>query len=330
MAWSASVATIAGGFAAYVSQQVKSPLHHPIFEVLAGIAAVAFLILIAAGIPDFYNWASALVAEVRPPFPAITRRWEFTTDGRLAALGPIAKPMYMDLPGTDYMKAPEERSPWVRFVVVMACTVVSPDYDPNESLRSRFQAFLQRPPVMELVRLLTHVAEDDHWILRAEVEGEGYDAMLAPADGADGVASARLILPWGVKADWHDRRYATLILHVSPRGKDGQPTPPAVPFDWIKRMYWALEMPPALQAFLSQELGARVTGEPPAVLAVHMEAMRDMIELVDITDLESSPGGTRRQQAFGFFIASPFGVPRRKAVNRLIHHMLSYALAVDV
>ena len=78
----------------------------------------------------------------------------------------------------------------------MACTAVSPDYEPGDDRRSRFEAFLQRPPVTGLVRLLTRVAEDDRWIRWAEVEGVGYDAVLAPAEGANGVASARLLLPW--------------------------------------------------------------------------------------------------------------------------------------
>lgn len=102
-----------------------------------------------------------------------------------------------------------------------------------------------------------------------------------------------------------------------------------MPYDWIKRMYWALEMPQALKAFLSREVGSRVIGEPPALLAVHMQATRDMNELVDTTGLGSLPDGIPHSHAFGYFVGTPFGKPWWKATNKMISHMLSYALAVE-
>lgn len=50
--WCTGVATIGGAFAGFTASQTKgSPWHRPLFDLLTAIAAIAFLLLIAAGEP---------------------------------------------------------------------------------------------------------------------------------------------------------------------------------------------------------------------------------------------------------------------------------------
>ena len=49
--WCTGTATIGGAFAGFIAAQTKdSPWHHPLFGLLAAIAAIAFLLLIAVGV----------------------------------------------------------------------------------------------------------------------------------------------------------------------------------------------------------------------------------------------------------------------------------------
>lgn len=79
IAWSGTVATVSGGFAGFIASQVKSPMHSQLFLALAVIAMVAFLILIAAGIPDLIAWMrgplDAISRAIRRPRRLCTSKW---------------------------------------------------------------------------------------------------------------------------------------------------------------------------------------------------------------------------------------------------------------
>jgi hypothetical protein len=327
MAWSASVASIAGGFAGFVWTHVKSPLDNPLFELLAIVAVLAFLILIAAGLPDAYSLAAETVEKVRPPRRLKLKHWRYTTDGARPEVRSLANPMSLELPATGYMAVPQDRPPWIRLVALVACTEVSPDVEAGEAARDRFQAFLAQPPVMSVVRSLTHVAEQESWVRWSGYDG--FDAVLGQAGEGDGVASARLVLPWGIKPDWRERRYATLILHVVPRDQAGRPAPPAGPEDWVTRLTMALALlPGGLAAFLSNELGSFVTGDPPAVLGIHMAA-HDMTELIDVNGVPPLPGTKRLSEAGGYFFAESGGYRPWVAARQMVVDTLRYALGVN-
>jgi hypothetical protein len=325
MGWSASVATIAGGFAAFVWAHVKSPLDNPVFELLAFVAVLAFLVLIAAGLPDAYSLAAETVEKVRPPRRLKLKHWRYTADGGCAEVRLLTKALSVVLPATA--ASPNDGPPWVRLVALVACTEVSPDVEDGNVVRDRFEAFLAQPPVMPVLRSLTHVAEDQSWVRWSGYDG--LDAVLGQAGEGEAVASARLVVPWGMKPDWRKRCYATLILHVVPRDEAGNPGPPAGPEDWITRVTTALMLLPAgLAAFLTSELGGLVTGDPPAVLGVHMGA-RDLGELVDVTGMTPLPGSRRLSEAGAFFIAESGGYQPWRAARQMAVHLLRYAFGID-
>lgn len=237
------------------------PWRQPVFDLLAAIAAVAFLLLIIVG-------AVALVAWVRPAFrrPArlVTDRWQVTTDGVQARAPALA--MEIALPSTTYMKQPGDRPPWVRLVAQIGCGQVGDD-PAWPAVRAAFGAFLQGPAIAGLLADLTHADGDAAWARQGTSTPSIIDMVLG-----EGVASARLELPDGIRR--HDRvdGYALLILHVEPRHADGQPAPPASPSSWRRRFERAVQIPGAFAALLSGELGLATSGDPPAQAGIRLEA----------------------------------------------------------
>ena len=88
----------------------------------------------------------------------------------------------------------------------------------------------------------------------------------------DGVASARLELPDGIRRHGRVEGYALLAVHVEPRGADGKPAPPARPASWQRRFEQGLQLPAAFAALLSGELGLAISGEPPAQAGIRLDA----------------------------------------------------------
>ena len=320
MGWCTGVATIGGTFAGFIASQAKgSPWRQPLFDLLAAIAAIAFLLLVAAGVTALITWARPAF---RRPARLITDRWQATTDGIRARAPALA--MEIALPGTAYMRQPGDRPPWVRFVVQIACGQVSDD--PGwPRIRAAFETFLQTPAVAELLADLTHAGKDASWVRQATSTSSIIDMVL----GGD-VASARLELPDGIRRHGRVEGYALLVVHVEPRGADGKPAPPASPSLWQSRFERALQLPGASAALLSGELGLAISGEPPVQAGIRLEALRDMTELVDITGLAALPGAQRLSQFMIYLAACPDGASAVSAADRMTRQMLEEALKVDL
>jgi hypothetical protein len=318
--WCTGVATIGGVFAGIVASQTKgSPWRNPLFDVLAAIAAVAFLLLLAVGVAALVSWARPAF---RRPARLITDRWQATTDGIQARAPALA--MEITLPGTTYMKQPGDRPPWVRLVVQIACGQVGDDPD-WPAIRAAFGAFLQRPVVAELLVDLTHVGNDAAWERKATSTSSIIDMVLG-----DSVASARLELPDGIRRAGRVEGYALLVVHVEPRGADGKPTPPVSPSSWRRRFERALQFPAVFAALLSGEFGLTASGDPPAQAGIRLEAPRDLKELVDIADLATLPGAQRLSQFMVYLAASPHGASAVSVADKMTRQMLEEALKVDL
>ena len=123
----------------------------------------------------------------------------------------------------------------------------------------------------------------------------------------NGVASARLELPDGIRRHSRVEGYALLIIHVEPRGADGQTAPPASPASWRRRFERAMQLPGAFVALLSGALRLATSGEPPAQAGIRPEAPNDLTGLVDITGLAALPGAQRLSQFTACLAASPEG-----------------------
>jgi hypothetical protein len=227
------------------------------------------------------------------------------------------------MPGTSYMWLQDSRPPWVRIEVVVACTELD-NYVHLDRERARFVEFLEWPQVMSLVKCLTHVPQDHKWIAPSGSRFMEVDAVLAPAEDAEGVASARLLLPRGLKPDWRNRSQATLILQVVPRNKFGLPAVPSGQDVWAERIIRALNLSRLLGHWLSNWMGSRITGEPPAIVAIHMEA-NSMAELIDTTGLDPIASESVGY-AYAYFIAAPvLGMRPWIAANKFIDLMLNHA-----
>jgi hypothetical protein len=113
------------------------------------------------------------------------------------------------------MRQPGDRLPWVRFVVQIACGQVGDDPD-WPRIRAAFETFLQKLAVAELIADLTQAGGDVAWARQATSTSSIIDMVLG-----DGVASARLELPDGIRRHGRVEGYALLAVHVEPRGAGG-------------------------------------------------------------------------------------------------------------
>jgi hypothetical protein len=318
--WCTGVATIGGAFAGFIASQTKgSPWHQPVFDVLAAIAAIAFLLLITVGAVALVTWVSPAL---RRPVRLITSRWQVTTDGGQACAPALA--MEIALPGTTYMKQPGDRPPWVRLVVQIGCGQVGEDPD-WPAIRAAFTAFLHGPAVAELLAELTHVGANMVWARQATSTSSIIDMVLG-----DGVASARLELPDGIRRHGRVEGYALLIIHVEPRGADGQAAAPASPSSWRQRFERAMQLPGAFAALLSDELRLATSGEPPAQAGIRLEAPSDLTALVDITGLATLPSAHLLGQFMAYLAASPDGASAVSVADKMTRQMLEEALKVDI
>lgn len=318
--WCTGVATIGGAFAGFIASQTKgSPWRQPVFDLLAAMAMVAFLLLIIVGAVTLVTWVRPAL---RRPARLVTGRWQMTSDGVQARAPALA--MEIALPGTTYTKQPGDRPPWVRLVAQIGCGQVGEDPD-WPAIRAAFTSFLQGPAVAELLADLTHAGQCAVWARQATNTSSIIDMVLG-----DGVASARLELPDGIRRHGRVEGYALLILHVEPRAADDTPAPPASPSSWRRRFERAVQLPGAFAVLLSGELGLVTSGEPPAQAGIRLESPRDLTKLVDITDLVALPGGQRLSQFMVYLAASPDGASAVSVAGKMTRQMLEEALKVDL
>jgi hypothetical protein len=184
---------------------------------------------------------------------------------------------------------------------------------------------LQGSAVAELLAELTHVGTDAVWARQATSTSSIIDMVLG-----DGVASARLELPDGIRRHGRVAGYALLILHVEPRGPDGQAAASASPSSWRQRFERAMQLPGAFAALLSDELGLATSGEPPAQAGIRLEAPSDLTELVDITGLAMLPGAQQLSQFMVYLAASPEGASAVSVAYKMTRQMPEEALKVDI
>jgi len=163
------------------SQTKGLPWHQPLFDLLTAVAAIAFLLLVAAGVAALITWVSPAF---RRPARLVTDRWQVTTDGIRAPASALA--MEIALPGTTCMRQPGDRLPWVRFVVQIACGQVGDDPD-WPAIRAAFGAFLQRPAVAELLADLTHAGTDAAWAR----QGTSTSSIIGRRGGVGAAGAAR-------------------------------------------------------------------------------------------------------------------------------------------
>jgi hypothetical protein len=334
VAWSGAVCAGAGVLAVFAQ-------HVPWLLIPAIVIAVlAFVILLAAGIPDLADWVRERVKQrsehrrKQRPRPANTRRWRATPKG--FEVGSLMRVRTVILSHPDSMRPSDDKLPFVRFGTLVGCASVGPDPGVTE-LRARLRAFLSSEPVMGLLSTLsaidsgaTWVSLPGHgrWLLEAAMTVADEDQTSAPAV----VAEARLLLP---EADMPARagtepNSAELILHIEPRTKEGKPALPACLAEWQTRFGRMLELPSMLAGFLGLDLGLATSDDPPAKFALVMETPNGRLtDLVGIGDLKPLPGGQVMNQFMGWAIAEQDGKPTAGTARDLMGQLCEGALALD-
>jgi len=329
VAFLAVIAAIAAAFIGVIASGGKgSPWHDTVFVVWVIALIITGVVAFAAALPDFAEWlggpARKLIEVARGQPKLVTDRWLYTSDGlRWPASVPAQE---IALPGTGYRRS-SERPPWVRVVVLVASSPLGSDAD-GKQLWAKFEAFLGRKPIASLVGQPVDGRTGLRWTQWSTNVVSAIDAVLTTGGEEDAIASARLELPDKLPRFGRDARFAMLILHFEPARKDASP-PPAAPDVWEERLVWTLDLPQALSQFATSELGLTAYGEPPAQVAVRLEAQEDMAEMIDVAGMKQLPGRPNTAQGIGYFIASRDGDPAEDAAKRMVTDVLRYALNID-
>lgn len=323
MAFTGTLAGIGIAVAALVATSGNKPVSNPwfILGVVVGVASTT--IFVFAGVSALPGWVRPLLEARRRPDPLIVNRWRYTTEGLRVPAVTVA--MEVSLPGTSAMQK-DDRPPWVRFVVTMACSEIDVDDDPDLHYLN-FEWLLEKPLVRSLVRELTAFPDEAAWWRWSAARPGVHEAVLGTYRKESlAMASARLELPAGGPPLYgRDGRCATLILHIEPRHEEGRPAAPQPPEFWEARIEQALGLPKLLAELLAV-LGLRTSGEPPAQVGVRLEAARDLAEMVDITGRHPMRGAIRGSQAIGSFVADRGGKSADEASVTMVRDMLLYAL----
>lgn len=315
--------------------------HHPVWLIAFVVTAVAAAgLAVMAEVPDITalldstfrrprslrSRANTFPAETSLQVPVITGTWKYTSDGNEANAAMRAGELVM--PGTGYRLQPEDRLPWIRFVVLIACSQMGADVEAVQ-LWPIIERFLKNQPVISLVNSLTRPELGTRWTRWASRSAGTIDAVFTPGEEKEAVASARLALPDGTSRSGIDSRCAVLMLHFEPPARSGNTMTPGGPVAWTDHMRRALELPDALNKLLTEQLGLATSAEQPVVLGFRLDTPHALTELFDITGLTRLPGGQHKREAIGYFIGDRDGTSVREAVNRMINDVLLYALQAE-
>ena len=306
------------------------------------IAAVATAVAAVVEFPDVkmlldghlriprFRRARALPSDAPAPSapdPVILDTWQYTSDGQKARAAMMATESGM--PGTGSQLLSGDRPAWIRFVVLIPCSKISPETEPGQ-LWPDFERFLKNQPVTSLVNSLTRPVSGVRWRRWAPGSTGNIQAVFTPGQEEEAVASARLMLPDGsLRFTASGTASAVLILHFEPPAGSHDVPLPAGPVAWTDHMMRALELPTALNRLLTHQFGLSTSGDPQVVLGFRLEASNDLTEIIDITDLTKLPGGQHGRQAIGYFIADSTGAHSAEVVERMINHVLMYALQAE-
>jgi hypothetical protein len=328
VAWSGAVTAAAIAAATLFASPQKHPFGDPWVILFVVIGAISSLILVLAGIPDVAAWIGdgfrAVLRRERPPELVLTR-WSYTSD-------PVNMPaaytaLEVAVPGTTYMRNPEDPPPWIRYAILLGCGTASTDFDFRAG-RDRFLALLDEPPISGLIGALTRVPDDAAWSKRA-AHDSAFDAILTSGSDEKAIASARLELPDGTHRFGRDARSAVLIIQVeAPRADAGRAH--ASWREWVNRITHVLQAVPAFADFLSGQLRLEVTAQPPPTVAIRLETPKDLAQLIGTARLETLPGKQHGRQAIGYFVGFSEGTSAGDAAEQMIRHVLRYALQADV
>ena len=260
--------------------------------------------------------------------PAITDRWQSNLNGASSEML-LLQSNGMNHPGYT-SRSMADTPPSVRIAIQVACAQVDPAASSSE-LRAKFLHFLGQPPVMSLVRELTEVARGAVWTARGDNPPFNFGAVLGRPDTEEApVAWARVLLPETMTRMYgRDARCAHLVLYVEPRAADGGVAGAASLATWHQRLGEALKLPAALGALLADELALPTANDPPAGVALWLNAPRALTELVEVDAFDVVAGSPRYNSFMGVAIASPDGVQLPAMVQAWLRQMCDSSLHLD-
>jgi hypothetical protein len=327
VAWSGAVAGAAIAAAALFAGSLKHPFATPWLVSLVVIGAVAFLILVAAGIPDVTAWITdgfeLVLHRERHPELEMTR-WCYTSEGMSVPGGFAA--LEVAVPGSNDMVWSENPRPVIRYAILLGCGSIGTEFDVRGA-RDRFLRFLAEPPVLDLINALTTVPDDASWSKRA-THDSAFDAILT-RDDDEVIVSARLELPDGTHRFGRNTRAAIFIIHVE-ASNDNDSCIKTQWLGWVDRIADLLRAVPYAAQLLSDQMGLEVSAELSPTVAVRLETPKDLSQLIGTAGLDALAGKQHLRQAIGYFIASSGGCLPQEAAEQMVQHVLRYALQADI
>jgi hypothetical protein len=311
--WSGAVCVAAAALAGFLQH------FRWLFILAVAIGALAFVILLASGVPDLVGWVKEqrdeLVRRRIVRGPAFMERRRRTTEGKEA--GGLVHTLQKRLDHPGYQHPPGAEPPAVRIGLRVACDALAETPSTSE-LRAVFLEFLNQAPIRDLIAQLTDVGGDLTWRSYGG-NGRFTNGAVLVADDEDKapVASALMNLKEADTRRWgHEEPCAELLVYVKPRNGSGNPAPPAGLAAWHDRLVTALEVPGAFARFLTAQLGVRTYPHPPTRLGVRLDARPSITELVDTSGLVPVGGSSASPSFQHYLIAERVGqLPEEVAID---------------
>ena len=263
------------------------------------------------------------------PAPAVTDRWQHTTDG--AQVPSLMRISHKAFSHPGYLRPHPDQPPAVRIAALVACDPVSPATTTSE-LRARFVTFLASPQLLSVVSEYSDIEDQARW---TPLAGNGRlmleAALMTEEQTCAPVASAMLLLPEpGRPRLGSDPRYAEFVLHIEPRTRhDDTPKPPAGLGRWRDRFAQALAIPGALAQLLTSDLALATNADPPTQLGIWLSAPRNLNELIDTGTLKPLAGSPLVNAFTSYTIANPSGKPATSAAVDILAQLCDSTLHLD-
>lgn len=263
--------------------------------------------------------------------PAITDRWQHTSDG-----GQV--PALMNLTHTGLFhpgyggRQPQDVPPSIKIGILMACQPIDPTVSGTE-LRAKFAAFMATEPVGKLIGSLTDLDSNMSWRNLAGNGPRVLEAALtageSPLDGVP-MASALLIPPVaGESLYGRNGRSATLLLYVEPRTAGGQVPSASDLAAWHERFNLALAIPAAFAEFLAKDLGLATSDDPPTQFGIWLQSHHPLTTMVDTQGMTALPGSSPSNWFAGWAFATSEGKTGMETVRDLLRELCEYTLHLD-
>ena len=214
----------------------------------------------------------------------------------------------------------------IRIAVAIACDELGTDEPTTSRLNDRFDALLNEEGFASIIGCFTSMSPWTAWKSWAGNGRRWLEAVLTGPDDENESEDAKAPIGWArltfPQADGigalDGSRFAELVLVIEPRTADHHPAPAAALRDWPELFAQALQIPSALNRWLSNDLCLVTIDSPATRWGIWLIPAA---ELVDVASFQMRPGAHIRPWFIGHAVADLDGRPAEATGQQLVRDM---------